>query len=84
MPFGLQAPDNAAGPNVVSGPNVVTGPDRPGADVAGATGAGYAVGIIGTGFNAREHARRLSQLPDAVLRCVYDIEGGKAARFAAI
>ena len=83
MPFGLQAPDNAAGPNVVTGTNVVTGPDRPGADVAGATGAGYAVGIIGTGFNAREHARRLSQLPDVVLRYVYDIEVGKAARFAA-
>ncbi|HXW80249.1 MAG TPA: Gfo/Idh/MocA family oxidoreductase, partial [Acidimicrobiales bacterium] len=47
-----------------------------------ASASPYAVGIIGTGFNAHEHAHRLSQLPDVALGPVYDIDSDKAARFA--
>jgi predicted dehydrogenase len=62
--------------------NLLAGTDRPAADFAPATGSRYVVGIIGTGFNAREHAHRLSQLRDVTLNRVYDIDPDKAGRFA--
>jgi predicted dehydrogenase len=62
--------------------NVPAQTDRTQVD-PGAVGASrYVVGIIGTGFNAREHAHRLGQLPHVALTSVYDVDSGKAARFA--